>query len=131
MKTIKRNNYLRGQALISLLIFSIIAITISSAAVILTLNTATTFGARYDSSQAYAYAETGIENALIRLLRDPGYAGEVLSINSSEIDITVVNTSNSYEITSSARYRDYVRTIVVDASLNNGILNITSWRELN
>ncbi len=68
-------NMKRGQALVILLVFMAIAVTVTTAAVVMMV-VGSTAASKYERSQAaYATAESGAENALLRLLRDPNYTG--------------------------------------------------------
>lgn len=119
----------KGQAMVTVLVFAVVTITIATAAIFMTLNIASSQSSISSSSSVYLYAETGMENALLRLLRDPAYSGEVMQIGSAEITTSVTNGSD-YTITSSARDGSYLRTIQVQASVTNGILSIDNWKEV-
>lgn len=119
----------RGQALVTLLFFSIVAITITSAAVIVTLTQAKTTSAVGVSGEAYYVAESGAENALLRLLRDQAYTGEQLSLGTGVATIQVAG-ENPKTITSQAIVNGYLRTIQVQADYTNNVLTVLSWKEV-
>src|ERR1700722_5696827 len=73
-------NLERGQALITLLFFAIVGITVTSAAVVMILVNSLSGTKQQQGDIAYDIAQSGAENGLIRLLRDPSYTGETLAV---------------------------------------------------
>lgn len=130
----KKNNKIiqsnqRGQALITLLFFMVIAITITTASVVilfLTMSSATKFE---QGTRSYYIAESGIENALLRLLRDPSYSGETITVEDGTAVISVSGTS-PYVITSIGETGNFQRTLQVEADYTNGVLSVGEWREM-
>jgi hypothetical protein len=119
----------RGQALITLLFFMIIAITITSAAVVILLTNSVSAQKLEQGTVSYYTAESGAENALLRLLRDPNYTGETLTIDGTTVVATVTKSGSVYTITSSATFGNFKRTIQVVATYVGNILTATSWKE--
>lgn len=125
----KKNFYLhKGQTLVTLLIFMVIGITITSAAVILTITNSQNITRFQEGLIAYQIAESGAENAVIRLLRDPSYTGETLTVGEGTATITVSGSSTK-TITSVGVNGRYYRRIQVVASYVNNVFTITSWQE--
>lgn len=120
---------MKGQALITLLFFTIVSITIISTVAIVTLTQAKTTNIKVMSEATYFYAESGVEEALVRLLRNPTYSGGNLSIDQALITIQVTGV-NSKIITSVATYLGIKRTIQVDVDYSNNILRVISWKEI-
>jgi len=120
--------YSQGQALVSLLVFSVIAMAIISAATVLIVNSMYGTTSLERGSIAKQIAESGAENAILRLLRDPGYTGETLPVGDGTATITV-SGANPRVITSQGRSGDYLRTVQITADYTN-ILNIISWKEI-
>lgn len=119
----------QGQALITLLFFVVIAITITTAAVIIII-TSTTAAAKFQEGiKTYYVAESGIENAFLRLLRDPNYAGETLTVEDGTAIVTVTGTS-PYVITSVGEVGNFIRTIEAQADYTSGVLSVISWEEI-
>lgn len=122
--------YSLGQSLISLVIFMVIAIIVVSGAVAVIIVNSKTTTKFYQGMVSYDLAEAGAENALIKLLRDPAYTGETLTVGLDTAVIEVTGGGGSpYTITSRGLTGNFQRTIQVIASYNN-ILTVTSWREL-
>lgn len=118
-----------GQTLVILLVFVAVVITVTSTSVILSLiNSAS--GSRLEQAQsAYDIAESGIENALIRYLRNPTYAGETLTVAGGSATITVTG-SNPVTFTSRSTVGNFSRSLQVVGSYTNGRFQITSWQEI-
>lgn len=120
---------MKGQALITLLFFTIVAITITSAAVIVAVTQAksgTTVGL---SHQVYYLAESGAENALLRLLRDPNYTGEQVVFPEGTVSVTVTGI-NPKLITSEASSSGFLRKVQVQADYTNTVLTVLFWKEI-
>ncbi len=106
-----------------------IAVTVTTAAVIMMI-IGSTAASKYELGQvAYMTAESGAENAMLRLLRDPNYTGETLTIGSATATITVTGTDPK-TITSTGVSAGFSRQVKVTAGYTNGILTVTSWNEI-
>src|SRR5437667_12281441 len=95
---------MKGQALITLLFFTIIAITITSAVVLIVVTNSLSGTKFQQGSLAYEIATSGAENALLRLMRDPTYTGETLAVGVGNADIQVTSVGgSSYTILSQGK----------------------------
>lgn len=120
----------RGQALITLLFFMIIAGTITASAVAIVLTNSLSAGKLELSDNAYAIAETGIENGILRFLRDTSYQGETLQVDGGSASIQVASAGgNLYTITSEGKRNEFLRKIQVSLVYTN-TMQITSWKEI-
>lgn len=116
----------RGQSLVILLVFMAVALTITGAtATLIAVNSQTT-SAFNEGQSAFEVAESGVENALLRLLRDPSYPGETLQVGLGSAIVIV----NNNVITSLGRWGGTTRKIQVSVSFNAGRMTIDSWREV-
>lgn len=131
----KRNIYRHsqtGQALILLLVFVAIGIITTSAAVALSIINAQATSKFAQGQNALSLAEAGSENAIIRLIRDPGYSGpETLNIEGSTVTITVTSAGAAKTILSKSQDGDFKRTIEVAGTLTNNVFSLTSWKEID
>ncbi|MBI2034424.1 MAG: hypothetical protein HYT11_01695 [Candidatus Levybacteria bacterium] len=118
-----------GQALITLLIFVVVATIITSAAVIMLVVNITATSKYQQGTSVYYIAESGAENALLRLLRDPSYTGETMAVGNGTATITVSGDSEK-TITSEGRIGNFERTLEVQTNFSNNIFTITSWKEM-
>lgn len=119
-----------GQTLISLMIFMVVAIIIITASVAVSITSAKSTSKFYQGNVTYDLSESGIENAIIRLLRDPNYTGETLLLEDATIVIQVTGGgANPYTIVSTSTAGNFKRTIRATALYNGNILTISSWTE--
>lgn len=124
----KKRTIESGQTLVSLMIFMVTAIIIITAAVAVIITNSKATSKFYQGIVSYDLAEIGIENAIIRLLRDPSYTGETLVLEDATVEIQVSGVS-PYTIISTGTNGNFKRTIQATASYNDNILNISSWEE--
>lgn len=122
-------NLQKGQALVSLLVFMIIAISIATGAVLLLITGSVNTTKVAKSSNAQLIAESGAENGLVNLLRRTDYTGETLIFPDGQAVITVTG-SNPYTITSTGTSGDFRRRIEVSVEFVNNKMNVLSWREV-
>lgn len=118
-----------GYMLTALLVFLVVIIIITTTSVMVSvssLRSQTYFDA---GSEALAAADSGAENAILRLLRDPGYSGETMQIGNSEVVIAVAGSSPQV-ITAVADSGSFERTVRVELERVDGMLEVTSWKEL-
>ncbi|MBI3443434.1 hypothetical protein HY008_02090 [Candidatus Woesebacteria bacterium] len=120
---------MKGQTLVILLFFMAAAIIITSAAVVIIVVNSLSGSRLQEGVVTYEIAESGAENALIRLLRDPSYAGETLTIGSGNVTISVTGV-NLKTITSIGVLGNFTRTVEVRVTENQGFLTINSWKEI-
>lgn len=121
-----------GQALALILILAVMMISISTAAVIMVLANSQNTTSLEVSNQALASAESGAENALLLLLRDPyGYTGGTIDFfNGSRAIITVPTGNYPKTIISTGVYDLYTRKVAISLIYSNNELSISSWKEV-
>ncbi len=120
----------KGNALITLLIFVAVGITITTGAIIVSVINTQGTSKISQSEIALATAESGAENAVLRVLRDYDYTGETLNVGSGTATIVVSGGSNK-TIVSEGQYNSFKRKIQVDVTITNDQLQITDWKEIN
>ena len=118
-----------GQALVTLLFFVVLAITIISAAVAIVLANALSASLMQEGINAYSIAESGAENALLRLDRNLNYTGETMTVYGGTATITATGT-NPVTILSIGTANSAIKKIQVVVNINNGQLSIVSWKEV-
>lgn len=117
----------KGQVLVTLLMFVLVAMTVISSAVTIVIANTRAVSEVQQGIDAYYVAEAGAENALMRLLRDPSYTGETLpSIGDGTAVITVTGST----IISQGQVNNLTRKIQVNISYNNNQMVVTSWQEI-
>lgn len=127
----RKKNKSGGQALVVLLVFMVVSIIMTTMAVALVIINATAASQTEQGDMTLKFAESGADNALLRLIRNPSYTGtETFSIDAGQVTATVSGT-NPIIIMSQGRFGAFVRTASVSASFVNTVLTINSWREVN
>jgi len=119
----------KGQALVTLLFFVLISLTITSAAIIIIVANSLSANRFQEGTKAYYMAESGIENALLRLLRDPNYTGETLTVGTATSVVTVTGT-NPKTVVSVGKDGNFTRTVQAQATYTNGFYTFSNWKEL-
>ncbi len=119
-----------GQTMVALLSFMAMAITLTTAATMVTLANAMSSSKYTLGQDALNVAEAGADNALLRLARDPTYTGETLTVGTGTATITVSGTTTK-TITSVGLSSGFRRTIVVTASQSatTNVITPTAWVE--
>ncbi len=124
---------MRGQALVTLIFFMVIATTVTTAAILVIAVNSISGTRLQEGTIAYQTAQSGADNALIRVLRDPSYTGETLNVGSSSATIQVTGsgtTASPFVITSKGQNGFYIKNVEVRATNENDILNIISRKEI-
>lgn len=123
-----------GQALVTLLFFVLIGLTIISAAAVMVFGNIQSASVTEQGNYAYFVAESGIQEALIRIIRDPGYSGtpvgQPLSIGEGNVVIQVSSSSGVITATATGTFNNNVRKIQLQTVYNNNVASISSWKEI-
>ncbi|MDA1317265.1 MAG: hypothetical protein O3B87_04545 [bacterium] len=115
-----------GQTLVTLLVFSVVALAVTTTAISVTINTSHATQAVENRVYVQHAAQSGIENALLRMLRNPSYVGETLSVDDALV-VTTVTGSDPYTITATANNGLFSHTQEAQVTYTNNILTISSW----
>lgn len=118
-----------GQALVTLIVFmaTMLIVTAAAVAVIITSTQGTT---RYAQGQeSLAAAEAGVDNAVLRLIRDPNYSGETLTVSNGTVVITVTGTTTK-TIVAEGNVNNVRRTIQAVGSYTGTVFSVSSWTEI-
>ena len=118
-----------GQTLIILLTYMIIAIIITTASIALVINSSKGTDKVYQGANSLDIAESGAETAMIKLLRDPDYTGETLTVGNGQAVITITG-NNPKTILSRGTLNNFTRTVQVIVDTSNNTLTATSWKEI-
>lgn len=124
-----KKNHLSGQSMVALIIFiSIATIMLIGSTSIIASNTvgATIMQQGLVTRQI---AESGIENALILLLRNPSYMGETLPLGEGSAVITVTGDSTNKTIESLGTIGNFQKKITVKITYNRGVMSVVSWED--
>lgn len=118
-----------GQALVILLVYMVVAIMTTTVAVALIIINSTAASHVEQGDMALAVAESGAENALIRLVRTPEYSGETLTVGGGSATVTVSGSGEKL-IISRGKVGDFERTVQIVVGFIDDIMTVYSWREI-
>ena len=119
-----------GNISIMLVLIIILLSVLTTAAVALAISTTRDTTTLTLGERALTVAESGAENAILRLLRDPSYSGELgLPIGPGTATIGVTGTSPKV-VLSTGTVGTFVRQVQVTIAVTNGQLTVSSWQEL-
>jgi hypothetical protein len=116
-----------GQALVTLIFFAMIGMLIISAAAVILYTNTVALTVAVQGNYAYYAAESGVEEGLIRMLRDSNYTGSTFGIGSGSVTVEVQNGI----ITSTGTYGGKVRKIQAVTVTDSAGTRVTSWKEIN
>lgn len=119
----------KGQTLVILLTYMVIAIIVTTSSVALVMNSSKSTDKVYQGSNSLDIAESGAETAMIKLLRDSSYIGETVAVGGGQAVVTVTGT-NPKTILSKGTLNNFTRTIQVIVDTSNNTLVATSWKEI-
>lgn len=115
--------------MILLIFFVMTAVAITVSAIFMMIITSGSVADIENGINTGALADSGAENALLKLERDPSYSGEVYTINGATITITVTGGTTK-TIDSTVVLGDFTRKVEVLANYTNNVLTTTSWKEV-
>lgn len=118
-----------GSALLAIIVISAIATVIFTATSTALIGQLIQSNTSSNSAQTYLLAESGIEDAILNLLRDSNYSGGTLTQGATDITITVTGT-NPKTVVSTATFNKTKRTVEVKVTYTANNLTITSWKEI-
>lgn len=119
----------KGQTLVILLAYMVIAVIVTTASIALVINSSKGTDKIYQGANALDIAESGAETAMIKLLRDPSYVGETVTVGGGQAVITVTGT-NPKTVLSKGTLNNFTRTIQVIVDTTNNVMTATSWKEI-
>lgn len=120
-----------GQVLVSILIIIAVSVLATGTAVVASSLSKTT-GISTISDKLLYVTESGVDEALLKLLRNPDlYNGETLLIDSVYVNVVVKRpTPTKIIITSESIQDSFRRKVEVSAEFVNNILTVTSWKQI-
>lgn len=118
-----------GQALIMMIVFVVMAGIIAVGTVTVSIINYQSTGSLAQGLDAYYIAEAGAENAILRILKNPAYSGETLTVGSGTATITVAGTATK-TIVSTGTSGSFIRKIQAVGSISGGAFTTSSWAEI-
>jgi Tfp pilus assembly protein PilX len=119
-----------GQVMITMLYIMVIGMLVTTGAAYALISNTQSSTTYELGSRAMLAAESGLENAVLRLIRDPAYTGEVLIIDAQSTATISVSTASGTIITSQGDTNGVVRHMQAEIGYTGSVLTINSWKEL-
>lgn len=119
-----------GYILVTLLVVAVVGIMISTTAVSWVIDNTQGSSNLQQSSITLAAAESGAENAILSLLRNPSYTGEILTIDSTTVTITITGNGEKTIIVQAVQ-GSFSRKLEIITNYVDSILTVTSWKEIS
>lgn len=121
----------QGQSIVILSVFIGIFIAVTTAAIIIISINSVAADAFQQGISARQVAESGIENAILRLLRNSSYPGETLAVGAGSATVSVTGDPNNKTILSTGTLGNFQRKIEVKIVYTNEYrLTVSSWKEI-
>lgn len=120
---------MRGQAMITLLVFMIIGMTVISVTSEMIMVNSLGGTKQQMGENAYSVAESGIEDALLRFLRYPGYTGDSFPVGAGIVEVSRTGTG-PYVFLSKGTVGNHVRKIQVTVTYEDNLVTILDKREV-
>lgn len=121
-----------GQAMVLVLLITVILISVTTLAVGMIVTNALSTTREVQGSHALEIAESGAEEGILRILRDPSVVTSTpitLTVDSGSATVSIAGAGTK-TITSTGTVGGYSRVVETQVHLTAGQLVIDSWREL-
>jgi len=119
----------KGQALIPLLIIIVIILGLGTTAIELAIGRMIISRFSFDEIKSFYTVETAMENAFLKILRNPAYLGEDLQINDASCTIEVSVTLPKV-VNATCDNGRQVRKMEAEASFVDGVMVVENIREI-
>jgi len=106
----------------------LVAMTVTIAAIAITIINLQTNDGFVSGELALQNAQSGVENSLIQLERNPSYSGETMTLSNGTATITV-SGSGTLTIVSIGAAGNFKRTVTATATDTANVITITGWSE--
>lgn len=116
--------------MVTVLYVVVIGLLVTTGAVFVLMSNASVVSIETQGMLARSAAESGAENALLRLIRDPFYTGETLETSENRSVSVTVAGSSPQTITAIGTMGSVVRRVEVTLMYNSGVRTILSWKDL-
>ncbi len=118
-----------GQALVSLIVIISLVTVLLTSIVFVSIDQSKAALDAAQSKKALYLAETGIENAILMLLRNPTYSGGTFSVDGSSVDVNVAGGTIK-TITSKATSGTHIKKVEVEVDTGENKIQLISWRQI-
>jgi hypothetical protein len=124
------NFWKKGQAMITMVFMMVIGVIVTTGAAYALLGNIGATTQQELGQLAYSTAESGLENGLLRFIRDPSYAGETITVDAGRIATITVSSGTPATITAVGTVGSVVRRVQATVQYINGVFTILTWDEI-
>ena len=125
-----KTQYSRGQAVITVIFIAVIGMFIATGSIFTVANALESSSMQELGSSAFQAAESGIEYSVLRLMRDPTYAGGTINVGPNSSCAVTITGNPEITIQSIGTVNSVSRKIIATAHYNDLVLVIDSWKEI-
>lgn len=118
-----------GFSLIAVLVVCMFSIFVISTAVALILSASQSVTDKVVSESAVSLAESAAEDAILKLLRNPQYAGGGFALEDGQAVVSITNQPDSPVVAVVATRAGVRRELTIHLQRVDGSLEIQSWKE--
>ncbi|MEX0895516.1 MAG: hypothetical protein WDZ94_01095 [Patescibacteria group bacterium] len=122
-------NNQEGSMLIALMIFIVVGISVATTATMIVIDATVGVSQQQAGNAAIDVAESGAEIAILSLLRDPAYTGEVLSIGEGTATVSIEG-ENPYTLHVVGEIYASSRSLEVVVAREEGSWLVQEWYEV-
>ncbi len=119
-----------GNILVIVLVMMVVGITIATMSLALVITTTQSMGGAMEADRMRTAAEGAIENAILKVLRNPSYSGETMTIDGIPITLTVTQGAQTTVMATAVKGTHRQRYQVV-LQRTNGVLGVVSWLHID
>ncbi len=130
MKKLKLHNQGGYIALITVLIIVAVTLAIGVSINLLSISESQIGLMQEQAGMAFATADACVDEAMMRLKNDPGYAGVSLNFASGTCTIVITAQGTTRTIRAEGSVATFTRAIQADVSLIGNQILLTAWREI-
>lgn len=113
----------------TVIFIAVIGMFIATGAIFAVANALESSSSEELGALAFQAAESGIENSVLRLMRDPSYTGETMEIDEASTATVSVTTDTGITIQSIGTAGVVSKKIIARAHYDNLVLIVDSWGE--
>ena len=119
-----------GNILVVVLVIMVVGITIATMSLALVISTTQSLGGAMEGERLRAAVEGGVENAILNILRNPGYSGEDMTIDGLPVAVEVT-TGVQTTIVATASNGAHRQRYQVVLERVAGVLTVVSWQQID
>lgn len=121
----------KGQALVTLLIFILVAVSIAVAATLIVASNSLAATNLQEGIITKQMADSGVETAYLQILRNPGYVGETITgLNGGNVVVSVAWVGTTGTIVSTATNGTFVKRVESVVTNSQNVLIPISWNDI-